>query len=74
MVENRLKVILAEKKLTSRWLAEKIGKNENTVSRWCSNKVQPSLPQLEQLATILDVDIHTLISNDKNITCEEQAN
>lgn len=42
--------------------------------RGCPNEAQPSLPQLEQLETILDVDMRTLISNDKNITCEEQAN
>lgn len=63
--ENRLKVVLADKKKTCRWLANKIGKNENTVSRWCSNKVQPSLDQLQEIAYILDVDIRYLIRSNK---------
>ena len=49
-VENRLKAVLADKKKTCRWLANEIGRNENTVSRWCSNKVQPSLDQLREIA------------------------
>ena len=40
---NRIKAVLAEKQLTSKWLAERLEKSENTVSKWCSNKVQPSL-------------------------------
>lgn len=63
--ENRLKVVLADKKKTCRWLANEIGKNENTVSRWCSNKVQPSLDQLQEIAGVLDVDIRCLIRSNK---------
>ena len=51
---NRIKVVLVEQGKTSRWLAEQIGKQENTVSRWCLNKVQPSLPQLTEIAKVLD--------------------
>ena len=51
--------------------AFKLEKNENTVSRWCSNKVQPSLPQLGEIAEILKVDIHSLISNESSIPCEK---
>ena len=40
---NRLKVVLAEKKRTNRWLAAQLGKNEATISKWCTNKSQPSL-------------------------------
>ncbi|WP_410084093.1 helix-turn-helix transcriptional regulator [Barnesiella intestinihominis] len=66
-VENRLKAVLADKKKTCRWLANEIGRNENTVSRWCSNKVQPSLDQLREIADILDVDIRTLIRSNKEV-------
>lgn len=58
---NRLKVILVEKGKTSRWLAEQLGKNENTVSRWYRNEVQPSLAQLNDIATLLDVDVRSLL-------------
>ena len=71
MTTNRLKIILAEKRQTARWLAFQLGKIENTVSRWCSNKVQPSLPQLGEIAEILKVDIHSLISNESSIPCEK---
>ena len=67
-VENRLKAVLADKKRTCRWLANEIGRNENTVSRWCSNKVQPSLDQLREIADILDVDIRTLIRSNKEVS------
>lgn len=40
---NRLKVVLAEKKRTNRWLAAQLGKNEATISKWCTNTTQPSL-------------------------------
>ena len=66
-VENRLKAVLADKKKTCRWLANEIGRNENTVSRWCLNKVQPSLDQLREIADILDVDIRTLIRSNKEV-------
>lgn len=62
---NRIKVVLVEQGKTSRWLAEQIGKCENTVSRWCLNKVQPSLPQLTEIAKILDVDVRSLICSTK---------
>lgn len=59
---NRLKVVLAEKNRTNRWLAEAIGKNETTVSRWCSNKAQPGLDTLTKIAVLLNVDIRELIN------------
>ena len=62
---NRLKAVLADKGKTSRWLAEQIGKSENTVSRWCANKVQPSIQQLNEIATILDVDLRSLLVSTK---------
>lgn len=66
MVMNRIKVTLVEKQKTSRWLAEQMGKSENTISRWCSNKVQPSIAQLQEIAKWLDVDVRTLITPTKN--------
>lgn len=61
IVMNRIKVVLAEKQRTNRWLAEQTGKSENTISRWCSNKSQPSIAQLQEIANLLDVDVWVLI-------------
>ena len=65
MMLNRIKVVLAEKQRTNRWLAEQMGKSENTISRWCSNKSQPSIAQLQEIANLLDVDVRTLITPTK---------
>lgn len=62
---NRLKAVLAEQGKTSRWLAEQLGKSENTVSRWCANKVQPSIQQLNEIAQLLKVDIKDLLMSTK---------
>lgn len=62
---NRLKVILAEQKKTGKWLYEQLGKDTSTVSKWCSNKMQPSLEILMRIAKILDVDIRELIITTK---------
>lgn len=59
---NRLKVVLAEKNRKGKWLAEQLGKNEATVSRWCSNTAQPSLEMLVKIAKILNVDTKDLIN------------
>ena len=58
---NRIRVVLAEKELSNRWLAEQLGKSDFTISRWTTNKIQPSLPQLFEIAKILDVDVKDLI-------------
>lgn len=58
---NRLKVVLVEKKRTGKWLAEKLGKNEATVSRWCANVSQPSLETLFAIAKVLNVDARELL-------------
>ena len=63
---NRLKAALAEQGKTNRWLSEQLGKSENTVSRWCANKVQPSITQLNEIANILNVDIKELLNPTKN--------
>lgn len=58
---NRLKVVLVERKRTGKWLAETLGKNEATVSRWCTNESQPSLETLFAIATALKVDVRELL-------------
>lgn len=65
IVMNRIKVVLVEKQKTNRWLAEQMGKSENTISRWCSNKSQPSIAQLQEIAKCLDVDVRILIAPTK---------
>ena len=62
---NRIKVTLVEKLKTNRWLAEQMGKSENTISRWCSNKSQPSIAQLQEIANLLDVDVRELLKSQK---------
>lgn len=63
IVVNRIKVLLVEKQKTNKWLAEQMGKSENTISRWCSNKSQPSISQLQEIANLLDVDIRVLLKS-----------
>lgn len=65
IVMNRIKVTLVEKQKTNRWLAEQMGKSENTISRWCFNKSQPSIAQLQEIAKWLDVDVRLLITPTK---------
>lgn len=59
---NRIRVALAERNKTNRWLAEQMGKSEITISRWVQNKTQPSLEQLLQVAQILSVSPRDLIN------------
>lgn len=59
---NRLKVVLVENGKTGKWLAEQVGKNEATVSRWCSNKMQPSLDMLVKIAGLLNIDVRRLLN------------
>ncbi|MDM1369039.1 helix-turn-helix transcriptional regulator [Myroides marinus] len=63
---NRLKVVLAEKNKTNRWLAEQLGKSDVTISRWCTNEVQPSMETFLQIATLLNIDIKELLNSTKN--------
>lgn len=62
---NRLKIVLAENDKTNKWLAEQLGKSEVTVSRWCSNEVQPSLDTMAQIAQLLKIDIKELLNSTK---------
>ena len=62
---NRLKAVLAEQGKTNKWLAEKLDKNETTISRWCTNEVQPSMKNLVAIATLLKIDVKDLINSTK---------
>lgn len=62
---NRIKAVLADSKKTNRWLADALGKNEATVSRWCTNETQPSIETFFQIAKLLDVDIRELLNKTK---------
>lgn len=59
---NRLKIILAEKNKTGKWLAEQLDKDPSTVSKWCSNSSQPQLDTVIRIAELLGVDIKDLIN------------
>lgn len=63
---NRLKVVLVEKKKTSKWLAEELGKNPSTISKWCTNVSQPDLQTLNRIAELLDIDVKTLLTSNKS--------
>ena len=58
---NRLKVVLAEKKRTNKWLAEQLGKDPATISKWCTNSAQPNLENLVEIAKCLEVTVNYLI-------------
>ncbi|MBD9354048.1 helix-turn-helix transcriptional regulator [Phocaeicola plebeius] len=62
---NRLKIVLVERKKTGKWLAEQLGKNPSTVSKWCSNVSQPDLATLVKVASLLKVDVQELINTTK---------
>ena len=58
---NRIKLVLVEKKRTSKWLSEQMGVNPSTVSKWCTNTSQPDITSLLRIADLLEVDIKELI-------------
>ncbi|WP_288966719.1 helix-turn-helix transcriptional regulator [uncultured Prevotella sp.] len=58
---NRIKVVLAEKQRSNKWLAEQLGKGPATVSKWCTNSAQPNLENLVEIAKCLNVDVSELI-------------
>jgi putative transcriptional regulator len=58
---NRVKAVLAEHDKTNKWLAKKLDKNETTISRWCTNEVQPSLETLLEISELLNIDLKELI-------------
>lgn len=64
---NRLKVVLVEKKRTNKWLAEQLGKNQTTVSKWCTNTCQPDIGNFMKIAKLLEVPLTELL-------CENYVN
>ena len=62
---NRLKVVLVEKNRSGKWLAEQVGKDPATISRWCSNSIQPSIETMAQIAEILNIDVRELLNKSK---------
>tara|TARA_R110002124_G_scaffold287338_1_gene473384 strand:+ start:203 stop:424 length:222 start_codon:yes stop_codon:yes gene_type:complete len=62
---NRLKAVLAEQGKTNKWLAEELSKNETTISRWCTNEVQPSMDTFVEIARLLNIDVKELINSTK---------
>jgi transcriptional regulator with XRE-family HTH domain len=62
---NRIKVALAETRRKNKWLAEKLEKDESTISQWCTNARQPSLENLLNIANVLDIDIRDLLNSTK---------
>ena len=58
---NRIRIVLAEKDLKNRWLSDQLDVNPATVSKWCSNAIQPRIPMLYRIAEVLEVDARSLL-------------
>ena len=58
---NRIKVVLADKQRTNKWLAEQLGKDKTTISKWCTNSSQPDLESLMKTAKLLEVEVADLL-------------
>ena len=58
---NRIMILLVEQNKTGKWLAEQLGKSVCTVSKWCSNSAQPDLKTLNEIASILKINVRQLI-------------
>lgn len=69
--QNRIRVVLADKQITNRWLAEQMGVTDMTVSRWKTNKIQPSIAQFVEIARLLQVDIKDLLEVDLGTQSKE---
>ncbi|MBO4531725.1 MAG: helix-turn-helix transcriptional regulator [Paludibacteraceae bacterium] len=63
---NRIKVVLVEKGKTGKWLAEEVGKTPCTVSKWCSNSIQPDIKTLNNIANALNIDVKDLLVSNQN--------
>ena len=68
---NRIKVVLVEKKRTSKWLSEQLRKDPATISKWCTNTSQPDLVTLTKVAALLDVDFRQLINKTKGTNSDD---
>ena len=68
---NRLKVVLAEKKKSNKWLAEQLGKDQAAISKWCTNSSQPSIDMILRIAELLNVDYTELICKPSSKSTEK---
>ena len=68
---NRIKVVLVEKKRTSKWLSEQLRKDPATISKWSTNTSQPDLVTQTKVAALLDVDVRQLINKTKGTNCDD---
>ena len=68
---NRIKVVLVEKKRTSKWLSEQLRKDPATISKWCTNTSQPDLITLAKVAALLDVDVRQRINKTKGANSDD---
>jgi putative transcriptional regulator len=64
---NRLKVVLAEKNIQSKWISEQLGVSRATVSKWVNNTSQPSLEMIDKLAKLLDIDYTELLRLERKL-------
>ena len=71
---NRIKVMLAEKNKSNKWLAEQLQKDPATVPKWCTNKLQPGLQTLLEIANLLEVDIKELLNSSREDVTYIQIN
>ena len=62
---NRIKSVLADKDKTNLWLAEQLGKNKSTISKWCTNDQQPTLETLFDIAKVLEVEVCELLAKNQ---------
>jgi len=60
-IYNRIKIVLTERQITSRTLAKHLGKTETTISRWCTNDMQPPIEILYEIAQYLNVEVYDLL-------------
>lgn len=67
---NRIKLVLVEKKKTNKWLAEKLGKDQTTISKWCTNSSQPDINNLIKISKLLEVDVSELLRMDNCEICK----
>lgn len=61
---NRIKSVLADKDKTSKWLAEQMGKDKTTISKWCTNSNQPDVESLIKISKLLGVEVNDLLVTD----------
>lgn len=64
---NRIKAVLADKNKTNNWLAGQLKKNKSTVSKWCTNDMQPTMETLIEIANVLEVDVRDLLKSTKEL-------